>query len=233
MSAGRARLTAAAIVFVAWLGLLGFMAFTAGNTSFLPFGGAQPRVVSRPQLLVADLVVVAGLKDGKHNAPPPRRVPVPVQALGAVPQPGNLSSFPWGALLADAPLHPRVVALPTVNTPSEPVGKGPFEEVAVKEVLWPAARAGKVKTLFVRNLRLSEGAHGWEGEGDYVLAVTEELPREGDKGGPTYLATPVPRSPGYEPPFNLKAGMSAAPIYRDTPEVRRQVEHLIKTYHGK
>ena len=65
MSAGKARLTAAAIVVVAWLGFLMVLAFTAG----------KPTVVSRPQFLVADVYVVAELQDGAKNKPPPLHPP--------------------------------------------------------------------------------------------------------------------------------------------------------------
>src|SRR4051812_4381502 len=105
MSAGKARLTAAAIVFVAWLGWLMVLALTAG----------KPTVVSRPQFLVADLYVVAELQDGKHK---PVALQAQTFALGPVPQPGLLTSVPWAAL---------------VNRPKELAGPGPSEEVLIKE----------------------------------------------------------------------------------------------------
>ena len=206
MSAGKARLTAAAIVFVAWLIWLMVLALTAG----------KPEVVSRPQFLVADLYVVAELRDDKD---PPRAVHARTFVLGSTPQPGLLTSLPWAAL---------------VKVPVEVVGAGASEEVTVKAVLRPTGRGSPVQEgekLFVRNLRLCDRKYGWEGPGAYILALTEFKTKPGSA---LYQVTRVPASPGYpQAPINEKVNMAPAPIYADTAQVRKQVEYVITAYHGK
>jgi hypothetical protein len=205
MSAGKGRLWAAAVVVVAWLSYLVLLAVVAG----------KPTVVSHPQFLVADLYVVAELRDGSHK-------PVALAArsvqLGSVPQPGWTSTVPWAEL---------------AQRPAEFVGDGPSEEVVIKEVLWPADRNQNLKETkaFVLNLRLCDHKYGWERPGLYVLPLTQVK----GEAGPVYLVTPMPRSPGYDNPPRPhgKVGLPPSFIYRDTPEMRKQVEQLIKTYHGK
>ncbi len=222
MSRGRARLTVAAIVFVAWMGCLMALAYPVLREQLT--SGKKAIVVSRPQLLVANLVVVAELQDGSHK-PPPRQVKLP--ALLPVPLLGIPGSEAW--TLPGQYARLETVPGKVISVPVEVVGDGPFEEVVVKEVLWPKDRANlEGETLTVRNLRLCDKEYGWEGPGRYVLALTA---RRGATN-PVYIVTPVPRSPGYDTPrVNEKVRLPPAPIYKETPEVRRQVEHLLQMFH--
>jgi hypothetical protein len=164
MRRSKVRLVLAAVMFLAWIGYLAYLAATT----------ARPVVLSRPQFLEADLYVIAELKNGANP---------------------------------DAPAA----------------------EVSVREVVWSAKGAQANGSLVVKNLPLCGRKFGWDGPGEYILA----LKRDEDPRG-SYLVAPVPRSPGYvgvEP--DPQTGLTPGPIYPATPETRRQLEILTETFHRR
>jgi hypothetical protein len=149
----RALLALTVVMFLLWIG---YLAFLAASTR-------QPVVLSRPQLLVSNLVVIATLTGG--------------------------------------PDHPE----PTVT---------------VNDVVWAGDPADKAKThakIAVQNLEGVGPEQGWEGPGDYILALTQQ--RDG-----TFAVTPVPPSPGYPQTDRIR-------IYRATERTRQRLGEILRQYH--
>src|SRR5262249_20260929 len=107
----KARLAAAAALFLAWIGWLGYLAFTAGT---IPVTQKGPVILSHPQSLTSQLYVIAELKPG----------PAPLLyagALAASPQAGWPAAIPWTGLQTDRLQVPE----------------GPSQLAVVREVVWP------------------------------------------------------------------------------------------------
>jgi len=94
---------------------------------------------------------------------------------------------------------------------------GPDREVTVDEVHWPAQENEnlKGKKITVSNLDSIEERDGWQGPGQYILALRKT-------GTDTFVVLSPPMSPGFEP-------MKPRPrIYRATPETLRQLDSIAK-----
>src|SRR5579862_2577230 len=97
----------------------------------------------------------------------------------------------------------------------------PSNEVKVKQIIW-SANAGdwKLPKMQVKNLKAQAqlGANGWQGPGEYILALS----RVKNDGG-EFQITNLPRTPGFE----------GAPgrIYKAEPSTLRQLEQLKEEYH--
>jgi hypothetical protein len=117
-------------------------------------------------------------------------------------------------LIAD--LYVVAVLAADPATPQEPTN-----EVTVKKVIWSAKGEDfKQPKMTVENLKtLAQlGGCGWEGPGEYILALSRTKDNRG-----VYQVTPLPRTPG----FNGAAGR----IYMATPSTLRQLEQLKEEYH--
>jgi hypothetical protein len=149
-----AWLLVTATLFVGWIGWLFYLAVTS----------QQPITVSRAQLLVAPLDVIAAVEAGPDGR-------------------------------ADS-------------------------GVRVAEVRRPAqGREALVgRTITVKNLPDCTAESGWDGPGDYILALQPD--------GDQYRVAPIPRSPGYPPPSFPGAAGPAPRIYRLTPETSRQLDAI-------
>jgi hypothetical protein len=102
------------------------------------------------------------------------------------------------------------------GTPAEPIN-----EVTVKKVFWSAkADDLKIKKMSVINLNTpkSLSATGWQGPGEYILALSRT-----NENSNEFQVTPLPRTPG----FNGSVGR----IYKATPSTLRQLEDLTEEYH--
>jgi hypothetical protein len=104
--------------------------------------------------------------------------------------------------------------------PAEP-GE-PSNDVKVKEVIWSANFDDfKLTKLQVKNLKsLAQlGANGWQGSGEYILALSRV---RNDEGG--FLVTNLPKTPGFE----------GAPgrIYKAEPDTLKQLEQIKEAYHA-
>jgi len=120
----RIVLAVAVTAFLLWLGYLGFLAVATGH----------PIVLSRPQILASNLIVLAQLT-GEGD-------------------------------------HPNAL-------------------VKVEQVIWPKAPPELAKkTILVKNLEQISGDQGWNGAGEYILALTSH------PSGP-FGVTPIPPSPGF------------------------------------
>ncbi|MFN4259231.1 MAG: hypothetical protein ACK4RK_08020 [Gemmataceae bacterium] len=111
------------------------------------------------------------------------------------------------------------------DVPADAAGK-PAAEVTVREVFWPQALRGPLpeQPIIVTNLPLASppanGASpvlpGWQGPGLYILPLTR-------RADDTYIVTPLPPSPGYQP---RDASQDPPRIYPLTPHTRQQLEAL-------
>ncbi|MCI0458679.1 MAG: hypothetical protein L0Z62_17110 [Gemmataceae bacterium] len=89
----------------------------------------------------------------------------------------------------------------------------PAEMATVREVVWADGEAPKKdERIVVKNLP-DKAEHGWNGTGDYILALTRESAK-----GALYLVTPIPRSPGFSSPHPR--------IYPATTIARRELQDL-------
>jgi hypothetical protein len=115
-------------------------------------------------------------------------------------------------------------------------GGEPADVVTVKECKWAAVAAdGKRQQLKVRNLPKCVTALGWEGPGDYVLALSHT------KDGPDlFEVTPLPKTPGFPgwSPERYERGETLPGrkdpprlIYKATDPVLRQLDELVVEFH--
>jgi hypothetical protein len=204
MKAAKVRLIITAVLFLAWVGYLVFLAATT----------TRPVVLSRPQFLAADLYLVAELQDGSTVPDPRFRAEVP--ALLAAPTGGFPAAVPWGAMLLAA-------------TPPE--STGPAETVTVREVVWGSAGVKPGETLTVRNLRecgpkdAKDPGFGWQGPGVYILPLSH-APHRG------WYVTPLQRTPGFAGPApNPRTLLLPARIYLATPQALSHLRALEAEYH--
>jgi hypothetical protein len=117
-------------------------------------------------------------------------------------------------LAADVYLVALMAADPA--TPNEP-----SNEVTVKKVVWSAkADDFNLKKVQVVNLSTLKSlpASGWQGPGEYILALSRTK-----ENGNVFQVTPLPRTPG----FNGSVGR----IYKATASTLRQIEDLTQEYH--
>jgi hypothetical protein len=148
----RLALAATILAFVLWIGFLTFLAATSSH----------PVVLSRPQFLVSNLIVLAHVSGTDHPEP----------------------------------------------------------TVEVLQVVWPREPEAGVKAsakLTIEDLKL---ARGWEGAGEYLLALTRQA-------GATKV-TAVPASPGF--PASAAQQADRLRIYRDTPNTRQQLAEIETQY---
>jgi hypothetical protein len=144
----RLALAATILAFMLWIGFLTFLAATTSH----------PVVLSRPQFLVSNLIVIAHVEGREYPEP----------------------------------------------------------AVEVLQVVWPSEREAGLKAptkLTIDNVKLSRG---WEGPGEYVLALTRQAS--------VTKVTPVPPSPGF--PANAAQQADRLRIYRDTPNIRQQLTEI-------
>jgi hypothetical protein len=207
MRPSRVRLVVCALLFLGWISWLVYLSATT----------TRPVVLSRPQFLAADLYVIADLEQGFE---PRLRSELP-GLLAAAPAPGFPAAVPWAALRLSAnppqPAEPRKV-------------NAPAPEIRIREVVWPAnlARDLNEAKVVILNLPSSGPAEGWVKPGEYLLPLSV---RRGPNGQRNYLVTPIPRSPGYfgSDPDRKVPGR----IYPDTPATRRELQDLVKEFHGR
>src|SRR5262245_50028002 len=144
MKPSRVRLAVCALLFLGWIGWLVYLSATT----------TRPVVLSRPQLLAADLYVIADLQQGREP-----RLPAELPAqLSAAPAAGFPVAVPWGLVGQSA--RP-----PKAGAHSEPARvNAPAASVKIREVVWPAsADVLNGKDLVVKNLPLCGPAQGWAG----------------------------------------------------------------------
>jgi len=149
-----------ALTVTAFLLWIGYLAFLAAST-------IHPVVLSRPQLLVSNLIVIAQLTGAEH----------------------------------------------------------PDATASVEQVVWsgePAALAKAKASIKIENLERVSKERGWEGPGEYILALTQL--RDG-----TLRVTPIPPSPGY--PANKEQQANRVRIYLATPSARQQLADVEQQYH--
>jgi hypothetical protein len=170
-----------------------------GYLAYLAATTTRPVVLRRPQFLVADAYVIAEIRGHRYWL-----------------------DFPE---LAVAPAGIAAAAV----LPDDTDGEGPGDIALVQKVVW-AAKPGdwtRVK-LFVRNLRHSGAKFGWQGPGQYVLALSKSA---NDGRGACFL-TAIPRTPGFPgSATELPARESPSFIYPLTTATRRQVDDLTAEYH--
>ena len=93
------------------------------------------------------------------------------------------------------------------------------DAVTVKKVVWAAnADDGKRTKLQVKNLNTVDAAHGWQGPGEYILAMSRTK-----ENGDVFQLTPLPRTPGFFGDLGR--------IYPRTASTLRQLEKLKEEYH--
>jgi hypothetical protein len=98
----------------------------------------------------------------------------------------------------------------------------PADEVTVKQVVWSANKDdSKLAKIRVKDLHYHKSAtpSGWQGPGDYVLALSRNK-----DDGQSFQVTPLPRTPGF---YGLPSGR----IYKATPSTLRQLEFVKEEYH--
>jgi hypothetical protein len=104
---------------------------------------------------------------------------------------------------------------------ANPAGGQADDVVTIKKVLWSANQADiKRAKILVKNLDAVDAQHGWQGPGEYILALTRAGRRETD----VFLVTSLPRTPGF-------AGDALGRIYVATPPTLRQLEKLKEEFH--
>jgi hypothetical protein len=91
----------------------------------------------------------------------------------------------------------------------------PANEATIKQCIW-AMQPGDCQRMIiqVKNLGSLKNS-GWEGAGDYILALSHS--------GDGFVVTDLPRTPGF--------GGGPGRIYKVTPETQRQVERLKEEFH--
>jgi hypothetical protein len=135
----------------------------------------------------------------------------------------------WLAYLAATTTRPTVLARPQflvadlyviAQVDADPQAPDqPAEMVTVKKVVWSKEPGDTKRTqILVKNLSKVNAEHGWEGPGEYVLALSHA--REGPD---LFQVTPLPRTPG----FSGAAGR----IYPAKHETLEQLEQLKAEYH--
>ena len=124
MKPAKLRLIVAAVLFFGWLGWLGYLAFTA----------SQPVVLSRPQFLVANLIVIADIEDLKSPVlvreiywPAPQQALLPADKKLEIANLADCSDRGWAgpgpyilALMSDGKAYYLV---PTPPSPGFRAGK--------------------------------------------------------------------------------------------------------------
>jgi hypothetical protein len=94
----------------------------------------------------------------------------------------------------------------------------PAETATVCEVVWADGEAPKKgERIVIRNLP-GKAEHGWNGTGDYILALTR-----GSAAGGDYQVTPIPRSPNFD--------QHPGRIYPATTTARRELQDLKAEFH--
>jgi len=141
------RLAVTAVLFLAWIG---YLVYLAAMTT-------RPVVLSRPQFLVAELYVIAELRTGLTEAVPAEEATIREVVWSASPLPA------FGAS--------------TAGLLGSPFGTGPLLEVAAlfpgRAALLQEDLKGK--KIVVLNLPKADRESGWAGPGDYILALTRSV----------------------------------------------------------
>jgi len=144
----------------------------------------------------------------------------------------------WIAYLASLALtttQPIVLSRPqflsadlyvVADVPANPAATDePANEVTVKRVVWAAKAADCLRTkIQVKNLTNTLKQHGWDGwqgPGEYILALSRTK-----EDSNVFQVTPLPRTPGFP-------GTSGAPgpLYKATPPTLRQLDQLTAEFH--
>lgn len=132
----------------------------------------------------------------------------------------------WLAVLAATTAHPVVLSRPQFLSADLYVlarlegGDEPAETVTVKQVVWAAnPKAANAEKIKVKNLGRIDRQHGWEGPGEYILALTAS--RDGPE---VFFVTPLPRTPGYP-------GAALGRIYVAEPFTLEQLGQLKGEFH--
>ncbi len=124
-----------------------------------------------------------------------------------------------------------------VATLSAQPGGEPAPEVVVTDCKWAADPADrKRQKLLVKNLPKCVEALGWEGPGEYVLALSHLKDSPG-----LFEVTPLPRTPGFagwsperfERGDPVPGGRDQPPrvIYKATGPAQQQLDELIAEFH--
>jgi hypothetical protein len=209
MKPSRVRLAVCALLFLGWISWLVYLSATT----------TRPVVLSRPQFLAADLYVIADLQQGYE---PRVRGELP-GLLAAAPAAAFPASLTWEAVRLSA--NP-----PQADVAAEPKKlNAPAPKIRIREVVWPAARPGGRggAELFIPNLPLCGPRKGWAEPGEYILPLSQI----GSVGKKFYVVTPIPRSPGF---YGAEPGpKEPGRIYPATPTARRELQDLVKEFHGR
>lgn len=170
-----------------------------GFLAYLAATTTKPTVLARPQFLSADVWVVAEV--GKDRFWP------------ALPQ---LVAVPAGGPMAAALLQSAA-----------PESDLPGEMVQVRKVLWANKSSDRdLSRVYVKNMGKCGPTFGWEGPGEYLLALSHT-----NDGEAVYQVTPLPRTPGFIGSLGLgQSALVSSKIYKATPAVIHQAEALAREY---
>jgi hypothetical protein len=193
----RMLLALAVAVFLLWLGYLAYLAATT----------AHPVVLSRPQLLVSNLVVIAELSGtAKH---PDAKAGVKVREVF------------WTTSLAAKPLVNAKISIPEFGP--DPIAQaiaahGLTSPGAALPVIPQNAVSLGVGVFDASLLGLVGPKEGWAGPGEYILPLMQRT--DG-----TSLLTRIPPSPGYNA-LGLR-------IYPATPSTRQELAEIERRFHRR
>jgi hypothetical protein len=102
---------------------------------------------------------------------------------------------------------------------ANPAGGQADDLVTIKKVVWSANQTDvKRDKILVKNLDTVDAPHGWQGPGEYILALSTTKEKSD-----VFQVTPLPRTPGF-------AGAKGR-IYLVTAQTLRQLEILQEEYH--
>jgi hypothetical protein len=135
----------------------------------------------------------------------------------------------WLAYLAATATEPIVLSRPqflhaelyvVAEVTANPAADNePDGTVTVKRLLWSSnALDGKLQKMQVRNLPRLNAQHGWNGPGEYILALS----RTGDSD--VFLVTPLPRTPGF-------SGSTTGRMYPATRQTLKELDQLNAEFH--
>ena len=134
----------------------------------------------------------------------------------------------WLAYLAATTTHPVVLSRPQFLVANLHViadlkggAEHPDAEVTVRQAGGPGADPQREKPgsrLTVADLPRIGPGQGWDGPGEYILALTR-------RPDGTYMVTPLPPSPGY-PPESPHVPANRLRIYKATPPAREQLQAI-------